>query len=113
MRVNHQEADLENHDRGLDYDLPRLLRRRGLLTMVAGASVVALTGCATAEVTSSGTTAPTTVAHRRRVPRPAAADLPVGAAARARPAIVRCPKVRCRRRQRVRTRATGPTAPTC
>jgi len=27
MRVNHRETDLENHDRGLDYDLPRLLQR--------------------------------------------------------------------------------------
>ena len=25
MRVNHRESELENHDRGLDYDLPRLL----------------------------------------------------------------------------------------
>ena len=56
MRVNHRETDLENHDRGLDYDLPRLLRRRGLLKLVAGASVVALTGCAAAEVTSSAPT---------------------------------------------------------
>ena len=29
MRVHHRESDLENHDRGLDYDLPRLLQRRG------------------------------------------------------------------------------------
>ena len=57
MRVNHRESDLENHDRGLDYDLPRLLRRRGLLKLVAGASVVALTGCAAAEVTRIESTA--------------------------------------------------------
>jgi protocatechuate 3,4-dioxygenase beta subunit len=36
MRVNHREKDLENHDRGLDYDLPRLLHRRGMLKLVAG-----------------------------------------------------------------------------
>ena len=36
MRVNHREDDLENHDRGLDYDLPRLLHRRGMLKLVAG-----------------------------------------------------------------------------
>ena len=36
MRVNHRETDLENHDRGLDYDLPRLLHRRGMLKLVAG-----------------------------------------------------------------------------
>jgi hypothetical protein len=23
MRIDHREKDLENHDRGLDYDLPR------------------------------------------------------------------------------------------
>jgi len=36
MRVNHRETELENHDRGLDYDLPRLLHRRGMLKLVAG-----------------------------------------------------------------------------
>jgi protocatechuate 3,4-dioxygenase beta subunit len=39
MRVNHRESQLENHDRGLDYDLPRLLERRGLLKLVAGAGL--------------------------------------------------------------------------
>jgi protocatechuate 3,4-dioxygenase beta subunit len=36
MRVDHREKGLENHDRGLDYDLPRLLHRRGMLKLVAG-----------------------------------------------------------------------------
>ena len=36
MRIDHGEKDLENHDRGLDYDLPRLLHRRGMLKLVAG-----------------------------------------------------------------------------
>jgi hypothetical protein len=36
MRVNHRETDLENHDRGLDYDLPRLLHRRGMLRLLPG-----------------------------------------------------------------------------
>ena len=39
MRVNHREPELENHDRGLDWDLPRLLQRRGLLKLVAGAGL--------------------------------------------------------------------------
>jgi protocatechuate 3,4-dioxygenase beta subunit len=39
MHVHHREADLENHDRGLDHDLPRLLQRRGLLKLVAGAGL--------------------------------------------------------------------------
>jgi hypothetical protein len=53
MRVSHVEDELENHDRGLDYDLPRLPQRRGMLKLVAGASLVTLTGCATAGTTSS------------------------------------------------------------
>ena len=44
MHVHHREADLENHDRGLDHDLPRLLQRRGLLKLVAGAGLAG-TGC--------------------------------------------------------------------
>ena len=36
MRIDHREEDLENHHRGLDYDLPRLLHRRGMLKLVAG-----------------------------------------------------------------------------
>jgi protocatechuate 3,4-dioxygenase beta subunit len=51
MRVNHRETDLENHDRGLDYDLPRLLDRRGMLKLVAGvglagAGLITLGACA-------------------------------------------------------------------
>ena len=53
MRVNHREAELENHDRGLDYDLPRLLQRRGMLKLVAGAGLagglITLGACATAD----------------------------------------------------------------
>src|SRR4249920_3687637 len=53
MRVNHQEPDLENHDRGLDYDLTRLLHRRGMLKLVAhaglaGAGLITLGACADA-----------------------------------------------------------------
>ena len=48
MRVHHREDELESHDRGLDHDLPRLLHRRGLLKLVAGASLVTLAGCADA-----------------------------------------------------------------
>ncbi|HZL74214.1 MAG TPA: intradiol ring-cleavage dioxygenase [Propionibacteriaceae bacterium] len=61
MRVNHRETDLENHDRGLDYDLPRLLHRRGMLKLVAGvglagAGLITLGACSsdtgTADVNS-------------------------------------------------------------
>jgi protocatechuate 3,4-dioxygenase beta subunit len=51
MRVDHREKDLENHDRGLDYDLRRLLHRRGMLKLVAGvglagAGLITLGACA-------------------------------------------------------------------
>jgi hypothetical protein len=51
MRVNHREKELENHDRGLNYDLPRLLHRRGMLKLVAragfaGAGLITLGACA-------------------------------------------------------------------
>ncbi len=52
MHLNHREDELENHDRGLDFDLPRLLHRRGMLQLLAGASLLTLAGCATAEPTS-------------------------------------------------------------
>jgi protocatechuate 3,4-dioxygenase beta subunit len=53
MRIDHREKDLENHDRGLDYDLPQLLDRRGLLKLVggaglAGAGLITLGACAEA-----------------------------------------------------------------
>jgi protocatechuate 3,4-dioxygenase beta subunit len=59
MRVNHRETDLENHDRGLDYDLPRLLHRRGMLKLVAGfglagAGLITLGACGSA--TTAGET---------------------------------------------------------
>jgi protocatechuate 3,4-dioxygenase beta subunit len=58
MRINHRETDLENHDRGLDYDLPRLLHRRGMLKLVAGiglagAGLITLGACGSDATTSS------------------------------------------------------------
>ena len=60
MRVDHREDELENHDRGLDYDLPRLLQRRGMLKLVlgaglAGTGLVSLAACAD-DTTSSAAT---------------------------------------------------------
>ncbi len=59
MRVDHREDDLENHDIGLDHDLPRLLQRRNLLKLVAGAGaagvgLVTLGACAS-DAASTGT----------------------------------------------------------
>jgi len=62
MRVNHREPDLENHDRGLDYDLPRLLHRRGMLKLVAGvglagAGLITLGACGS-DATTGQTSSP-------------------------------------------------------
>jgi protocatechuate 3,4-dioxygenase beta subunit len=62
MRVAHREDELENHDRGLDYDLPRLLQRRGMLKLVigaglAGTGLVSLAACA--DETAGTAAAPT------------------------------------------------------
>lgn len=61
-RVNHRETDLENHDRGLDYDLPRLLHRRGMLKLVAGvglagAGLITLGACGS-DATTGQTSSP-------------------------------------------------------
>jgi hypothetical protein len=53
MRVNHTEPDLENHDRGLDHDLPRLIGRRGLLTLAIGAGAATAVGCSVAADTDT------------------------------------------------------------
>jgi protocatechuate 3,4-dioxygenase beta subunit len=58
MRVNHREDDLENHDRGLDFDLPRLLQRRGMLRLVAGVSLVTLVGCSATDLTPAQSATP-------------------------------------------------------
>jgi protocatechuate 3,4-dioxygenase beta subunit len=62
MRIDHREKDLENHDRGLDYDLPRLLHRRGMLKLVAGAGLagaglITLGACAD-DTSTANTTSP-------------------------------------------------------
>ena len=62
MRIDHRESDLENHDRGLDYDLPRLLQRRGMLKLVAGAGLagglITLGACASDSTTSDTSAQP-------------------------------------------------------
>ena len=62
MRINHRETDLENHDRGLDYDLPRLLHRRGMLKLVAGvglagAGLITLGACGSEATTGEASSA--------------------------------------------------------
>ncbi|MGH3340909.1 MAG: hypothetical protein ACRDPL_19040, partial [Propionibacteriaceae bacterium] len=69
VRINHRETDLENHDRGLDYDLPRLLHRRGMLKLVAG---VGLAGAGLITLGACGSDATTSAASSPSGSRPAA-----------------------------------------
>ncbi|MEJ3654690.1 intradiol ring-cleavage dioxygenase [Actinomycetes bacterium KLBMP 9759] len=47
------EQDEHDHDGGLRVDLPRLLARRRVLTLLAGAGMAAVAGCASAAPTST------------------------------------------------------------
>jgi protocatechuate 3,4-dioxygenase beta subunit len=49
----------DDHDRGLAFDLPHLLNRRRMLTLMSGAGLVTLVGCGSAgDKTASATTTP-------------------------------------------------------
>jgi hypothetical protein len=66
MRIDHRETDLENHDRGLDYDLPRLLHRRGMLKLVAGvglagAGLITLGACGSDATRKAATPVPSDI----------------------------------------------------
>ena len=53
--------EVEDHDRGLLYDLPRLVDRRRALALFGGTALAALAGCSAAS-TSTGSAATTTAA---------------------------------------------------
>jgi protocatechuate 3,4-dioxygenase beta subunit len=64
-----QDGELEDHDRGLAFDLGTLLDRRGMLGLIAGAGVLGLAGCggdsessATGSATASASGSATTKA---------------------------------------------------
>ncbi len=57
MTTPDAHDEIEDHDRGLSHDLPRILGRRGVLGLMGGVGAVALVGCAD---DSSGTTTITT-----------------------------------------------------
>jgi protocatechuate 3,4-dioxygenase beta subunit len=52
--------EIEDHDRGLSHDLPRILGRRGVLGIMGGVGAVALVGCAEDPTTTTSTSAGTT-----------------------------------------------------
>ena len=54
--TNRDHDGLEDHDLGLSHDLPKILGRRGLLSVFGGVGVVALAGCAADDSSSSSTT---------------------------------------------------------
>ena len=51
--TNHDHDGLEDHDLGLSHDLPKILGRRGLLSVFGGVGVVALAGCAADDSSTS------------------------------------------------------------
>jgi len=57
--MSHHDT-LDDHDRGLSHDLPTLLSRRRLLTLIGGAGAVALAGCATSAGPEAATAATAT-----------------------------------------------------
>ena len=46
MTTPDAHDEIEDHDRGLSHDLPRILGRRGVLGLMGGVGAVALVGCA-------------------------------------------------------------------
>lgn len=67
---DHHDGD---HDLGLAHDLPRLVGRRRLLGLLAGAGALTLAGCAAA---ATGTTASTTGAATGEIPEETAGPFP-------------------------------------
>lgn len=113
MRIDHREKDLENHDRGLDYDLPRVLGRRGLLKLVAGAGLAGaglITLGACADTTSTADTGP---AQGGRPPQGGPGGGGPGGGQRSRPRPATPQMGRFRRKRPVRTQAMARTARTC
>src|SRR5688572_18706839 len=55
------QHEIEDHDRGLLYDLPRLVDRRRALALFGGTALAALAGCSAAS-TSTGSVATTATA---------------------------------------------------
>ncbi|MEY2475012.1 MAG: hypothetical protein QOG87_327 [Actinomycetota bacterium] len=66
-------TDLHDHDRGLAFDLPNLLNRRRMLTLMAGASLATLVGCGSgSDKSASATTTSTPAANGQTTTAPPA-----------------------------------------
>ena len=57
---DHGHDELEDHDLGLSHDLPKILGRRGLLTVFGGVGVAVVAGCAADDSSSTSTATPST-----------------------------------------------------
>ncbi|MBF4761567.1 intradiol ring-cleavage dioxygenase [Nocardioides islandensis] len=55
MSDHHDHDELEDHDLGLSHDLPKILGRRGLLTVFGGVGVAVVAGCAADDASSTST----------------------------------------------------------
>jgi protocatechuate 3,4-dioxygenase beta subunit len=56
-RGDDRHGELQDHDRGLAFDLSTLVRRRRMLQMLGGAGLFALVGCGSSTLKSSGSSA--------------------------------------------------------
>jgi protocatechuate 3,4-dioxygenase beta subunit len=55
MSDHHDHDALEDHDLGLSHDLPKILGRRGLLSVFGGVGVAVVAGCAADDASSTST----------------------------------------------------------
>lgn len=67
---------MDNHDRGLAYDLKSLLNRRRALFLLGGASLTALAACSSAETTATAATTTTVKACTEKIPEETAGPYP-------------------------------------
>ena len=65
MTIDHDDHELEDHDRGLAFDMSTLLHRRRVLQLIGGAGLLALVGCGSDATSSTGTSATTSAAGSR------------------------------------------------
>ena len=56
------DHELEDHDRGLAFDMSTLLQRRRVLQLIGGAGLLALVGCGSSAKSSSGSASTTSAA---------------------------------------------------
>jgi protocatechuate 3,4-dioxygenase beta subunit len=89
---NHRDRRLDedhDHDKGLAFDLPALLRRRQALKLLGGAGAFVLAGCASTKLASSGASSVTSSAIPEETAGPYPGDGSNGPDVLARTGVVR------------------------